>query len=361
MSPRTQIERSAHASKGRERKPPSFDSGDAGLALLHPLVRCARLAFVIAFDRRRSRFAALLVVAACAGHIVTAQQRPVAAMFDHDQKRSRTLASSFATTELPAAAGAPSMRVYLSAGDLERAFDRQEFRPDAVVLPTNTALAFTAANPATQRVLVERLRAQPVVLRHFEDEAAARRTKGALQVGVDTFVAQLSSSGAGRFPRSVCMIATDFAQGGAVDRRELLTQDRLRQGIVACLAAFDASGAVTVMMPLMGASSSEEQKNDPVFEGQRLLKECRLINSVAGLALGVHDFAPKRKSIREIGIVQWEQDIQEMFGLPKASRAGQASYQTYAEQVTVAWRKGLAGEKMTPGDAGGNCAATFSQ
>jgi hypothetical protein len=304
---------------------------------------------------------AIVVTAVAASIALRAQQSPVRAMYDEDQKRSRSLAASFATTELAAVSGSSSLRVYLGAGDLERAFDRQEFRPDAAIVPTNTALAFTAANPATQRVLIDRLRSQAAALREFEAQAAARRAKGPMQVGVDAFVADLSrSASGGRFPRLVCMIATDFAQGGGVDRRELLTQDRVRQGTAACLSALDAAGAATVMMPLMGASSSETQSKDPMFEGQRLLQECRQINSVAGLSLGIHDFAAKRRNIREIGLLQWDREIAEMFELPKASRAGQASYQTYAEQVMVAWRKGLAGEKMTPGDAGGNCGATLS-
>jgi hypothetical protein len=303
---------------------------------------------------------AIVVSAVAASVAVRAQHSPVRAMYDEDQKRTRILVASFATTELPAVSGSSSLRVYLSAGDLERAFDRQEYRPDAAIVPTNTALAFTAANPATQRLLVDRLRAQAAALREFEEQAAARRAKGAMQVGIDSFVVDLSrSAGSGRFPRVICMMATDFVQGGTVDRRELLTQDRVRQGTTACLSALDAAGAATVMMPLMGASSSETQSKDPLFEGQRLLQECRQINSVAGLSLGIHDFASKRRNIREIGLLQWDREIEEMFDLPKASRAGQASYQTYAEQVMVAWRKGLAGEKMTAGDAGGNCSATL--
>ena len=57
------------------------------------------------------------------------------------------------------------------------------------------------------------------------------------------------------------------------------------------------------MMPLLGAASAEMQSRDPVYEGQRLLKECRHLNSAAGIALGIHDFAPGRHTLREIGIV----------------------------------------------------------
>lgn len=304
--------------------------------------------------------------------IVAAQQPAVGAMYVDDQQRERGLAPSFAMVELPAAGGAPVARVYLSAGDLERAFDTAKFRPHAAIVPTNIELSLTAASPATQRVLLDRVGKRPEVMRDLEDQAAARRRQlpasadgkpATLQIGTDTFVAQLPRNApdkAATFPRSVCMIATDFADGRAVDRRDLFTQDRMRKGIAECLSALDRAGAETVMMPLLGASSSEAQSKDPVFEGQRLLKECRLINSVAGIALGIHDFAPARRAMREIGIVQWNKEISDMFDLPKASKIAQASYQLYSEQVTAAWRKGLKGERTTPGDVGGNCALTFS-
>jgi hypothetical protein len=295
---------------------------------------------------------AVLGVAAF-GAVTAAQQGAIGAMYAVDQKRERALEPSFATATL-----ASTVRVYLSAGDLERAFDTASFRPDAAIVPTNTALALAAASPATQRILIDRVRQDAATLKELDAQAAARRNIGPMQVGTDTFVARLP--GSGRFPKTACFIATDFAQGGSVDQRDLFTQDRVRQGVAACLAALDSAGAVTVTMPLMGASSSETQKNDPVFEGQRLLKECRLINSVAGLALGIHDFVPKRRNIREIGIVQWVREFQEMFNLPNASKIERASYESYAEYITVAWRKGLEGLKTTPGDVGGNCATTFS-
>ena len=154
-----------------------------------------------------------------------------------------------------------------------------------------------------------------------------------------------------------CLIATDFATGGAVDRRDLFAQDRVRKGVAGCLAALDAAGAGSVMMPLLGAASAKNQSKDALFEGQRLLKECRHLNAVAGIALGIHDFAPSRKSLREIGIVQWDQEIAEMFG---GGRVAQAAYRLYAEQIKTALNKGMAGEKTTPGDVDGNCAATFN-
>ena len=76
------------------------------------------------------------------------------------------LASSFATADIAptGAAGFPS-QVYLFAGDLERAFDNAKFRPDAAIVPTNTDLQLTATSPSIQRVLVDRVRKQPAIMR----------------------------------------------------------------------------------------------------------------------------------------------------------------------------------------------------
>jgi hypothetical protein len=308
--------------------------------------------------------------------ILIAQQGPVAAMFTTDQKRDRSLAGSFSSLELPASKAAqfPAV-VYLSAGDLERAFDAPEFRPDAAVVPTNTDLQLTAAAPATQRVLIDRVRRQSAVMRDLEDQVAPRRKQppvdksepGILRIGLDVLTVQLPRAGGERtnaaFPKTVCLIPTDFAKGGAIDRRELFAQDRFRKGIAACLTELDAAGAQSLALPLMGAASSGTQTRDAQFEGQRVLKECRLINSAAGIALGIHDFAPNRRNLREIGIIQWDQEIAGMFKVPAGSRAAgaaQQAYRTFAEQMNEAIRKGLDGEKTTPNDVNGSCSQVFS-
>jgi hypothetical protein len=317
-----------------------------------------------------------IALAMLAGHAL-AQQPPVAAMFSDDQRRDASLASSFAPADLPATnAGGVPLRVYLSAGDLERAFDRSEFRPDAAIIPTNTDLLITAPAPATQRVLIARVQKQADVLRDLEDQIAARRKQssaapggepGLLRIGVDTFVAQLPRGSAaqshGAFPKSACLIATDFANGGAIERRELFAQDRVRKGVAGCLAALDAAGAQSVVVPLMGAASSTTQVNDARLEGQRTLKECRLTNSTAGIALGIHDFAANRRSLREIGVIQWDQEIVGMFKVPagsRAARSAQVAYRAYADQIKLAFRKGLAGEKTTASDLNGTCNAILN-
>ena len=319
---------------------------------------------------RQNRSAALLLAVGvmAAVTVALAQQDPVATMFRDDLKRREALAMSFLPIELPAVGAGLPLHVYLSAGDMERAYDGQPFRPDAAIVPTNTGLVITAASPSSQRLLVERVAKQPAVMADLQEQIAERRKQGpsaggdaVLQVGVDGFLAQLPRGGAaggkGAFPRLACLIATDFPTGGAVDRRDLFAQDRVRKGVAGCLAALDAAGAGSVMMPLLGAASAKRQSSDSLYEGQRLLKECRHLNAVAGIALGIHDFAPQRRTLREIGIVQWDAEINEMFG---GSRVAQTAYRLYAEQIKMALNKGMAGQNTTPGDVDGNCAATFN-
>jgi hypothetical protein len=329
---------------------------------------------------RRSRFmrvdAIILAMSlATLAVVARAQQTPIAAMFAEDQKRDRNLAASFVIVDLPASktGGAPP-KVYLSAGDLVRAFDRPEFRPDGAIVPTNAELQFDATSPATQRVLFDRVRKHPDVARDLQEQVEAYRKKhpaasgqpGVMTIAVDTFLAELprnAKQSAAGLPRVVCLVATDFASGGAINRRELFTQDRVRKGIASCLTALDGAGVQSVVMPLMGAASSGTQAKDTQYEGQRLLKECRLLNSVAGIALGFHDYAVNRRNIREIGIVQWEQEVTDMFSVPAGSSAAesaQRAYRTYADQVKAALNKGLAGQHTTASDMDGNCNTTFN-
>jgi hypothetical protein len=309
---------------------------------------------------------------------VSAQRGPVAAMFNDDQERDASRASSFLMVNLPAtkAAGFP-VHVYLSAGDLERAFDRSDFRPDAAIVPTNTELLITAPAPATQRVLIDRVQKQADVMRDLEDQIAIRRKQasavpgdeGLLRIALDTFVLQLARPGissrtTGAFPKTVCLIATNFASGGAIDHRELFAQDRLRKGIASCLAALDAAGAQSLVLPLMGAASSGTQGNDAFYEGQRILMECRMINATAGIALGIHDFAGGRRNLREIGVVQWDREIDVMFKMPSGTRAAESArtaYQSYAEQISEAFRRGLSGARTTVSDLNGSCGAVLIQ
>ena len=326
---------------------------------------------------RHPRAGALLTVAALlfSVAIAFAQKAPLAALYNAEQQRDAFLATSFLQVDLPATATTPyPAPLYLMAGDLERAFDRREFRPDAVIIPTNTDLLLKAPAPATQRVLVTRVEKQPETMRDLTEQVEARRKRpaaagvtGTLQIGLDTFVAQLPRGGkpdaTAPFPPSACFIATDFAKGGAIDRRELFAQDRVRKGIADCLSALDAAGAQSIVLPLMGAASSGTQADDARFEGQRTLLECRLINATAGVALGIHDFAARRRNVREVGVVQWDQELSRMFKVAGGSRLEKAAltaYRLYADQIKLALRKGLAGEKTTHTDVGGSCTAILN-
>jgi len=184
---------------------------------------------------------------------------------------------------------------------------------------------------------------------------------GVLQIGTDSVLVQLPrnaqvADSKGAFPRLACLVATDFAAGGAIDRRELFSQDRVRKGVAGCLTALDAAGAGSVAMSLLGAASAKNQSNDPLYEGQRLLLECRHLNAAAGIALGIHDFAPGRRAMREIGIVQWDQEIGDMF---KGGRIAQVAYRLYAEQIKMVVNRGIAGETTTANDLNGSCVSTF--
>ena len=99
------------------------------------------------------------------------------------------------------------------------------------------------------------------------------------------------------------------------------------------------------------------------FEGQRALKECRLLNSTAGIVLGIHDFAARRRNLREIGIVQWDREITGMFRVDPGSRlekTAQTAYRAYSKQVSDVFRKGLTGQKITTADLQGNCGTILS-
>lgn len=309
--------------------------------------------------------------------VTLAQQGPVATMFNADQQRDAALAQSFLPIDLPATGTATApLKVYLSAGDLERAFDTRQFRPDAAVVPTNTDLQLKAASPATQQVLVGRAQNLSAIMTDLESQIAARRGQpstatrgepGLLRVGIDTLVVRLTPAAGVTtevpLPKSACLIATDFAEGGAVDRRELFAQDRVRQGVAACLSALDAGGAQSIVLPLMGAGSSKTQTNDAMYEGQRTLKECRLLNSTAGIALGIHDFAARRRNVHEIGVIQWDQEVAGMFkSTPgtSAARVAQLAYRAYSDQVKGALRRGLNGQKTTAADLQGSCSGILN-
>ena len=145
--------------------------------------------------------------------VVVAQQKPVAAMFGDDQKRGETIALSFATAEIarPRRPDSPCISISPQVTSCARStgliFDptRRSCRPIPICCTTG-------AWPATQRVLMERVRKQSTVMRDLEEQIAARKKQspatsdGLLSIGVDTFVALLPRPGraqaSGAFPKT---------------------------------------------------------------------------------------------------------------------------------------------------------------
>ena len=83
--------------------------------------------------------------------LIAATQGPVAAMYADDQARGNAIPQGFAAASLPASGNAPATaQIYLTTGDLQRAFDEARFRPGAAIVPTNTELQLTARAPAEQ-------------------------------------------------------------------------------------------------------------------------------------------------------------------------------------------------------------------
>ena len=151
-------------------------------------------------QRTRVLMAVLLaIVGAAATFVVSRAQEatPVAAMFRDDLKREQALGLSFQPIELPAVGAVPPLQVYLSVGDLERAFDTPGLRPSAAIVPTNTGLVVTAASPSSQRVLMQRIQRMPAVMADLQGRIGLRRSQAAskdgnvLEIGVDAFLAEL--------------------------------------------------------------------------------------------------------------------------------------------------------------------------
>jgi hypothetical protein len=127
--------------------------------------------------------------------------------------------------------------------------------------------------------------------------------------------------------------------------------------------ALDAKGATSLVLPLMGASSGKIQRNDARFEGQRALKECRLMNSTAGIALGIHDFrrAPPQPS-RDWRGPMGPGDRGDVRGAGRQPRRRAAPTWPTAStpsQILQAFRKGLDGRKTLAGDLNGSCSAVL--
>ena len=104
----------------------------------------------------------------------------------------------------------------------------------------------------------------------------------------------------------------------------------------------DDRGVRSVVLPLVGAASNYTTAGVLNGKEQQLLR-CRLINSIAGIALGIKAFVLKSKSIQEIGIVQWDQDLFKLFFNPGSGEAKSREYPLLSENVLNTMKRGLDG------------------
>lgn len=245
--------------------------------------------------------------------------RPVRQLFVDAKTKTPLLNRSFSTHRVQA----PSdLNVYLFASNIELAFDKREFRPDAMIIPTNDQLLFEEVYPTTQKLLVDRLKREPENYTRVVSEADEYMKKQSrLIMATDFFPIQLKPNSAPKsmeaqpFPSFVCLIATDATIGGSIDLRPLFTQFKIKDGIEKCLAWLDAKKVNSVVMPLIGAASGLREDGHLNEESERKLMECRHYNSIAGIGLGIAAVSPKLKHIQEIGVIQWTEAFETMFPL----------------------------------------------
>ena len=208
------------------------------------------------------------------------------------------------------------------------------------------------------RLFISRVQKQPDVMRDLEpsrDTQAAvagigrrARSPSNRHRYVRRASRRVTPASQGAFPKNACFVATDFAKGGAVDRRELFLPDRMRQGIAACLDALDTAGARSLVLPLLGAASSTTQRNDAQYEGQRILKECRLLNSTTGIASAFTTSPPAAAICARSASCSGTGSSRACSAwMPAAARnePRRRPYRAYAKQVSDVFRKGLAGQK----------------
>jgi len=245
-------------------------------------------------------------------------------------------------------------------GDVAEAFDSGARQVDAAIMPTNNKLEMLAAYPTTQAALVKRVSSHGIALGSLVQSAKARALDGMI-MAIDTFPVELWPKSAPttphEFPHYACFIATDEPDSGSINMRDLFYQRLIAKGIEGCLSWLDEKGAKSVVMPLIGSASggtSAVQLKDPK---QRYLLQCRLINSISGIGLGVNGFLKSRKSIREIGIVQWKRDMEKQFppvpatsmGGPIVDRWANAIAQ-YGDLARTTLTKALSGKPVKAGD-----------
>ncbi len=264
--------------------------------------------------------------------------------------------------------GSSNLDVYLFPSDVELALDKREFRPDAMIMPTNDELLFEAEFPGTQKLLVGKLKRDSTTFERVVSEAKSyMKDRKKLIIATDAYYIQLKPNGAAPgtvnqpFPSFVCLIATDEKEGGsiAVKFTPLLTQFKVKEGIQKCLAWLDAQGVKSVVMPLIGSRGGTRKGGSLTEENERKWMQCRHLNSIAGIGLGISDFLPKLNHIQEIGVVQYTGDLKTMFPLLYTAShtgtsgelrrgAGTKAYNEYAAYASKTFQKALVGTAAPP-------------
>jgi hypothetical protein len=240
----------------------------------------------------------------------------------------------------------PGPRVFLVSGSLDEAFD---FRPDAVVVPTNTQADLFAEFPITQHILIDRAQLTPGAADALRQAVDARR-KGLLPLGTGSLTVTLPEPARQRLPGVVCLIATDYSQGGSNERRDLFYQHHIATGVGGCLRDIDATGARSIALPLVGSATFATR--DSALKGEeRDLLQCRLINSISGIGQAIAEFSHTPFGLTDVGVVIWEKDLRRLFGTTPADPR-RKEFDRFAAFARASILRGLAGKNTTSAELG---------
>jgi hypothetical protein len=260
----------------------------------------------------------------------------------------RSADTSFAPIFDEQSRGKAGIRVFLVVGDLDQTIGIDTYRPDAVIVPTNTSAELQAGFPITQRVYVQRVRNSALASKTLEQviEEARRKagTYAFLPLGVGSVTATLPQPRNAIVPRSVCLLATDNRGGGSINQRDFFYQGRLARGVGDCLRALEATGARSIAMPLVG--SALFATSDGSLDGdERGLVKCRMLNSVSGIAQALGGLPPTSK-LRDVAIILWQHDMDRLFGTSRKDRR-RSDFGSFAAQIKASLARGLARRPTT--------------
>ena len=214
------------------------------------------------------------------------------------------------------------VRIFSIVGDLREVISSRPFTPDGIVIPTNVDLDIKADFPVVQKIFVGQLKVYPKLYNELQDAIYRYRnanhfgsTNQTLDLAREAFVASFSKeSVVASFPRVVCMVATDYREGGSINFRDFFTHYRISEGIHKCVQAMKNEGVKSIAMPLIGAASIGSSTSDLKNVKNRRVLECRLANSFAGVLLGVsQSIREGRGSLEEVGIIQYQKELERLF------------------------------------------------